>query len=487
MNQEYYDNIKKELEKLGQKQLQNERMNIICAGNNTTQNVTKNAILKNIYKYDVYYCKSYVQSKFKAPPTKEQKRKISKTLKGRKLSQETKNKISLASIENETIKNVIGKRYFDIGKPNPRLGTNTPQKTIDKIKKANTGKIRTLEMKQKYSEAKKKFYKDQSGMKEETKEKLSQIMADKIQSGEFNPFGNCRKIRHTSSKCKNSYNTVKLKSSYEKTACLLLDNDSDCISYTYEPIQIKYVSSKGSNHIYIPDFIATYSNNEIKILEIKPIRLMKVIPDNLLKQEAVIEYCEEAGYTYEFWNEITMNIEGQAYIQYDESYYDTYEEFKEATRALGIKSSTEYKKKYKMDSRLPSHPSYVYPMFNSWYDALNKRGGEFYSTYEEASTAARKLNIKNKTEYYERYKEDAKLHCAPEEKYKDKGWINYYDFLGTNREYYSYEEAKAIIKQMGLTKVHEYKQKYRNDKMLPSKPERIYKEQWNGWKKFLGE
>lgn len=60
MNKEYYDNIINELEKLSQKQLQSEKMYIICAGNGDKQYITKNAVIKNIRKYGVYYSKSYV-------------------------------------------------------------------------------------------------------------------------------------------------------------------------------------------------------------------------------------------------------------------------------------------------------------------------------------------------------------------------------------------------------------------------------------------
>jgi hypothetical protein len=309
-------------------------MNIICAGNGSEQYVTKNAILKNIKKYKVYYCKSYAQSKLKDPPSKEQREKISKTLKGRRLSEETKIKISEFSKKNNSIKYVKGKTYYETGMPHPNLGKKQDPKTTEKISLSNTGKIRTLKMREKYSESRKKLMKKQGGLTKETKEKISKIVANKIQSGEFNPFGNCKKIRHTSNKCKNTYNTIKLKSSYEKVACILLDNDYNCISYEYEPLQIQYTDSQENNKIYIPDFIVKYNNKEIKILEIKPLKLMKIIPNNLIKQKACIEYCKKHGYIYEFWNEKTMNIENQAYIQYDESLYDTYEEFKIAVKNL---------------------------------------------------------------------------------------------------------------------------------------------------------
>lgn len=367
----------------------------------------------------------------------------------------------------------------------PCLGKIQSVESNKKRSISNTGKVRTQEMKMRYSESRKKMLKEQGGLKTETKEKISQVISDKIQSGEFNPFGSCRKIIHKSEKCKNSYNTIRLKSSFEKTACIILDNDPDCISYTYEPIQIKYKCSQETNKIYIPDFIAEYSNNIIKLLEIKPIIIMQNYKDNLIKQEAAIEYCKEIGYIYEFWNEKTMNIEGRGYIQYDENFYDTYEEFKEAVKKLKIRNSMEYRRRYKEDPKLPSHPAHVYPMFNNWYETLEKNKKEIYDTYEEASKAAQQLNIKNKSEYFKRYKEDPKLHCAPDEKYRGKGWIDYYHFLGTNRIYYSYEEAKEVVKKLKFKKLEEYKKQYKIDDMLPSKPERIYQENWVGWKSFL--
>jgi len=55
---------------------------------------------------------------------------------------------------------------------------------------------------------------------------------------------------------------------------------------------------------------------------------------------------------------------------------------------------------------------------------------DFYSTYEEASQAAQKLGIKLKTEYERRYKEDSRLPSTPNRTYKDSGWINWLVFLG---------------------------------------------------------
>ena len=128
MEQEYYDRIREEIEKLTQHVRQREEMDIICAGNGKTYRTTKNAILKNIRYNGVYYSRSHAVS-LRGNRTKDEKAKISASLTGRKLSDETRAKMSVASKERDSAQYLIGNRYSDIGLPNPRKGMVTPQKT----------------------------------------------------------------------------------------------------------------------------------------------------------------------------------------------------------------------------------------------------------------------------------------------------------------------------------------------------------------------
>ena len=56
----------------------------------------------------------------------------------------------------------------------------------------------------------------------------------------------------------------------------------------------------------------------------------------------------------------------------------------------------------------------------------------FYPTYEEAKEAVCRLRINNSEEYQKlkKYKDDPRLPAAPYLNYRDKGWVDWFDFLG---------------------------------------------------------
>ncbi len=110
------------------------------------------------------------------------------------------------------------------------------------------------------------------------------------------------------------------------------------------------------------------------------------------------------------------------------------EQAKKAVKKLGIKDSSDYLKRYKEDNKLPAAPSKRYAKeWKGWVDFV---GGKFYSTIAEASKAAKRLEFQNSTEYKKRYKEDPRLPSDPLSAYKGewsfREW-NWYKFLGTKK------------------------------------------------------
>ncbi len=118
------------------------------------------------------------------------------------------------------------------------------------------------------------------------------------------------------------------------------------------------------------------------------------------------------------------------------SYYLTYNEAKKAIEKLEINTQVEFYEKYKNDSNLVRNPNryYKYKGWKSWFDFLGKeKRKKPYKTLKEAKNAVQKLGIKTQTEYHKRYQEDPKLRYKPEVTYKNKGWVSWYDFLGKKR------------------------------------------------------
>ena len=106
----------------------------------------------------------------------------------------------------------------------------------------------------------------------------------------------------------------------------------------------------------------------------------------------------------------------------------TYAEAVEVVANLKIKDRIDYNEKYKQDRKLPRNPHFIYKD-NGWINWLLYLS-KYYETCEEAAQAARKLRIKSSDDYRLRYKEDEKLPCNPDSFYKNEGWINWPKFLG---------------------------------------------------------
>ena len=80
------------------------------------------------------------------------------------------------------------------------------------------------------------------------------------------------------------------------------------------------------------------------------------------------------------------------------------------------------------------------------------------------------------------------LSFSPDKTYKNKGWKNWGDFLGSSRNYLNFKEARKFILKENINSLREWivyskKDKPRN---IPYSPNRYYKKEWKGWGHFLG-
>jgi hypothetical protein len=106
--------------------------------------------------------------------------------------------------------------------------------------------------------------------------------------------------------------------------------------------------------------------------------------------------------------------------------YGTWQESSKAAIALGIKSQAEYWKRYKEDPRLLATPHKRYPDFPGYRVMLG--GSEKFGTWQEASVVAIAMGIKSSSEYKKRYAENPRLVGSPAWSYPDfPGW---HKFLG---------------------------------------------------------
>lgn len=172
------------------------------------------------------------------------------------------------------------------------------------------------------------------------------------------------------------------------------------------------------------------------------------------------------------------------------NFYRFYKDARESVQKLGIKSESEYRIRYQEDLRLPSKPYLRYKNkgWIDWYHFLGTERPNFYPTYIEAKNATQKLGIKSFIEYRRRYKEDMKLPSRPDITYKNDGWIEWSTYFGTTdiSNYSSYDKAKKAARKLNIKSYTDYRNRYTEDPKLPSNPARTYKKEWKNFSEFLG-
>jgi hypothetical protein len=162
-------------------------------------------------------------------------------------------------------------------------------------------------------------------------------------------------------------------------------------------------------------------------------------------------------------------------------WYPSYEEAVQAVQELGISGSDEYRLRYKEDPRLPSNPGYVYA--ESWTNFPTFLGKPSLYTFEEAKAVVQKLILFNKSEYLEEREKDPRFPHDPNEVYASK-WKGMKDFLGIT-PYETLGEAKEAAASLGIFTRSEYLVKRKLDYRLLSNPDIFYEDEWVGWKDFL--
>jgi len=122
-----------------------------------------------------------------------------------------------------------------------------------------------------------------------------------------------------------------------------------------------------------------------------------------------------------------------------------------------------------------------------------RKASMFYESYTEAFAVIQKLGIKNKRQYIQAYRTDSRLPAVPNKFYRNKGWEGWDIFLGKEKSkridlYESYAEASQAAQKMGIQSGSDYLKKYKTDPRLPGMPETKYKEKgWINWYHFLGK
>lgn len=225
----------------------------------------------------------------------------------------------------------------------------------------------------------------------------------------------------------------------------------------------------------------------------------------LINSEKFMIHASDIGVT------ASMDLKESLYMDVVQRFntytYMAFKKLKTLVKNKGIKTQREYKSAKKngdFDEDIPWAPDVVYKHagWKGWGDFLGTGRVLFknFYTYEEATEAAKTLNIKSKKDY-ERYVADcnergsiSRLPSTPHKTYADK-WIDWPNFLGRpgNKKpkvlRLTFEECRAFVKTFNFSSKIPY-HKMKAEKTLPInipwKPEQIYKSEWRGWPHYLG-
>jgi hypothetical protein len=120
-----------------------------------------------------------------------------------------------------------------------------------------------------------------------------------------------------------------------------------------------------------------------------------------------------------------------------------------------------------------------------------------FRSFEDARIFARTINLKSQKDwrnYCNKEKKPQDIPTDPGTTYKNKGWVNYGDFLGTNRtatrkiEFLSFENARNFVRSLNLKNTKEFREYVKSvDKNvgIPTNPNVVYKKEWMGFGNFI--
>lgn len=184
------------------------------------------------------------------------------------------------------------------------------------------------------------------------------------------------------------------------------------------------------------------------------------------------------------------------------------EEARSYVHSLNLKSQDEYivwSKSVARPVNIPSDPLRVYGSqgWAGWADFVGNTEIKSYAknlrSFEEARAYARSLRLSGRAEWEKLSKSGARPNDIPliaSQTYKNKGWLGWADFLGTNNVqggqqiFRDFFDARAYVRLLKLSGYGEWKRWSKSgDKPdnIPSNPDKTYKSAgWSGWGDFLG-
>jgi superfamily II DNA or RNA helicase len=181
--------------------------------------------------------------------------------------------------------------------------------------------------------------------------------------------------------------------------------------------------------------------------------------------------------------------------------YLDFQSAREIIQSLSIKSVKFWKEYVKSGGKplnIPNLPDKVYKGkgWISWGDWLGTNQvatfQKEYRSFDQARLFAQSLKIQTIDQWRKFCNSNDftnDIPKAPDHVYKNKGWVNYNDWLGT-KQYQSFENGRKFAKSLNISNANEWNQLHKNGKIpadIPLSPNSVYRKSgWVSWGDWLG-
>ncbi len=164
-----------------------------------------------------------------------------------------------------------------------------------------------------------------------------------------------------------------------------------------------------------------------------------------------------------------------------------FEVAREYVRQLGLQSQADWKRwsREKRPDFIPSTPDEHYKEkgwvnWGNWLGTKSRRGKDFLP-FEEARDYVRRQRLQSKADWKRWSREERPnfIPSDPRKTYREEGWMSLRDWLGT--DFLPFEAAREYVRKLGLLSSADWKRWSRDERpnFIPSKPEKVYLEE--GW------
>lgn len=188
--------------------------------------------------------------------------------------------------------------------------------------------------------------------------------------------------------------------------------------------------------------------------------------------------------------------------------FRSFEDARVFVQGYGLKNKNEWKEWANSSNRpsdIPLDPRSTYKgkgwiSMGDWLGTGNVATfNRVYQTFKEARIFVRNLGFKNRSEWATWSKSNARpndIPVNPEGVYKNKGWVSWGDWLGTdwiankNRKYLPFQEARTFARSLGIKGQAEWREWAKTKKRpanIPANAYEVYKDKgWVSWGDWLG-